>query len=62
MVHIEVLTVAVSEHCVERVPLDADVVHKLGLNTEVRHQVLSSMTDVDTVMAIGSACLVTDSP
>ena len=62
MIHVQVDTVTAREHCMEGVPLDTDVVNKLGLNTEVRYEVLGSMTYVDAVMTIAPACLLIHSP
>ena len=62
MIHIQVDTVTIREHRMEGVPLDTDVVNKLSLNTEVRHEVLGSMTYVDAVMPIAPACLLIHSP
>jgi len=57
MVHVEVLTTAVRENCMQRIPLDADVVHQHGLDIEVTHKVLGPMTYVDSMMAIASTCV-----
>ena len=58
MIHIQVDTVTVRKHRMQGVPLDTDVVNKFSLDTEVRHKVLGSMTYIDAVMPIATACLV----
>ena len=57
VIHVEVDSATVGKDSVQRVPLDADVVHKLRLHIEIRYQIFGSVTNVDSVMTVGASGL-----